>query len=60
MKLGISNKIGKFTNMSKLNQHILEQPIDQRRNHREIKIYLEMNENENNMSKLNGIQQKQC
>lgn len=47
MKFDISNrsKTGKYR-FVEIKQHILKQPTDQRRNHNEIRKYLEVNENE--------------
>lgn len=52
MKLEISNnrKIRKITNMWKL--HTLDQPVSQKRNHKEIRKYLDTNENQNKTLKL--------
>ena len=62
MKLEINNrrKTGKFTNMWKINYTLLNNQWVKEEITREIRKYLETNENENTTYQTYGTQQKQC
>ena len=61
MKLEINNskKVGKFTNMWKLNNAFLNNHWVKEKIKREFKKYLKTNENENTIYQTYGMQQKQ-
>ena len=60
MKLEISSrkKTGKPTNMRKLNNTFLKQPMGQKGNHKEIRKH--PNTNKNTGTKMYGMKCKQC
>ena len=62
IKLEINNarKTGKFTNMQKLNNILLNNQWVKEEITKEIRKYFERNENKKQRIKTYGIQQKQC